>query len=100
MTSTQDNMGRLIDQFCDHLWLGDGLAATTLTNYRQDMLRFGQWCSDNNLDPLLSARSDIERHLATQLPLGRSCLRQPATVVAASLLSLATGTGAITEATL
>ena len=70
MTSTQDNMGALIDQFCDHLWLGDGLAATTLANYRQDMLRFGQWCSDNNLDPLLSARSDIERYLATQFATG------------------------------
>ena len=66
MMATTAPIGELIDQFCDHLWLGDGLATTTLANYRQDMMRYVEWCTGNNIDPLLAVRSDIERYLAMQ----------------------------------
>lgn len=70
MMATRLPVGELIDQFCDHIWLSDGLAATTLANYRQDMLRFGQWCVDNGVDPLTATRSDIESYLAAQFTAG------------------------------
>ncbi|MCL5059523.1 MAG: site-specific integrase, partial [Candidatus Thermoplasmatota archaeon] len=33
----------LIDRFCDHLWLEDGLADLTLAAYRRDLKTFGAW---------------------------------------------------------
>ena len=33
----------LIDRFCDHLWLEDGLAANTLAAYRRDLAAFAAW---------------------------------------------------------
>lgn len=34
---------RLIDQFCDALWLEHGLAKNTLDAYRRDLRLFGEW---------------------------------------------------------
>ncbi len=62
--------GELIDRFCDHLWLGDGLATTTLDNYRQDMLRYDAWCTDSGIAASTATRSDIERYLAAQFAAG------------------------------
>jgi integrase/recombinase XerD len=33
----------LLDEFCDHLWLEDGLAKNTLESYRRDLRLFGDW---------------------------------------------------------
>jgi len=33
----------LLDEFCDHLWLEDGLARNTLDAYRRDLRLFGDW---------------------------------------------------------
>lgn len=55
-----------IDRFCDHLWLADGLAQSTLASYRQDMLRFAQWCHHDSLEVDGASRGDIERYLASQ----------------------------------
>ena len=33
----------LLDQFCDHLWLQDGLAKNTLAAYRSDLALFAAW---------------------------------------------------------
>ena len=33
----------LLDEFCDHLWLEDGLAKNTLESYRRDLRLFGTW---------------------------------------------------------
>ena len=32
-----------IDEFCDALWLEDGLAKASLSSYRSDLKKFGQW---------------------------------------------------------
>jgi integrase/recombinase XerD len=56
----------LIDRFCDHLWLADGLSNATLASYRQDMRRFDLWCIDNATTLVNVARADIERYLALQ----------------------------------
>ena len=36
-------MHHLIDQFCDSLWLEDGLSANTLESYRRDLTQWAQW---------------------------------------------------------
>lgn len=34
---------RLIDEFCDALWLEDGLSANTISSYRNDLMLFARW---------------------------------------------------------
>jgi integrase/recombinase XerD len=55
----------LIDRFCDHLWLEDGLAELTLTAYRRDLKAFATWLQQERahaLDAVLPG--DIEAYLA------------------------------------
>jgi integrase/recombinase XerD len=55
----------LIDRFCDHLWLEDGLADLTLAAYRRDLKAFGNWLAEARqraLDAVLAG--DIEAYLA------------------------------------
>lgn len=57
----------LIDAFCDQLWLQDGLAATSLASYRQDLLAWAKWLDRSRSKRLLDAeRADIESFLAAQ----------------------------------
>ncbi|MDD2884221.1 MAG: site-specific tyrosine recombinase XerD [Dechloromonas sp.] len=59
-----------IDQFCDALWLEDGLAQTTLASYRSDLGRLAQWLAEQQLETLLDLQaSTLARfvaHLARQ----------------------------------
>ena len=34
---------RLVERFCDGLWLADGLARNTLESYRRDVTQFAAW---------------------------------------------------------
>ena len=55
----------LIDRFCDHLWLEDGLAQLTLTAYRRDLIGFGKWLRQSRGRELGAAvAGDIEAYLA------------------------------------
>lgn len=45
-----------IDNFCDALWLEDGLARSTLASYRSDLGRLALWLAEHNGEALL----DIE----------------------------------------
>lgn len=55
----------LLDEFCDALWLEEGLSRNTLTSYRSDLLKFAQWLGKKNFKPLLETRQqDIEGYLA------------------------------------
>ncbi len=56
----------LIDRFCDHLWLADGLSNATLASYRQDMVRFDRWCVAQKSTLSNVTRSQIEQYLAAQ----------------------------------
>jgi integrase/recombinase XerD len=60
----------LIDRFCDHLWLTDGLSQATLSSYRQDMQRFIAWCATSSVNITNTTGPDIERHLASQFAEG------------------------------
>jgi len=55
----------LIDRFCDHLWLEDGLADLTLAAYRRDLRTFGGWLEKERAHRLDAAvAGDIEAYLA------------------------------------
>ena len=55
----------LIDRFCDHLWLEDGLAKLTLAAYRRDMKTFGAWLDKDRGRSLDAAvAGDVEAYLA------------------------------------
>lgn len=45
-----------IDNFCDALWLEDGLAKATLDSYRSDLSRLALWLANNGSEPLLDLR--------------------------------------------
>jgi integrase/recombinase XerD len=55
----------LIDQFCDHLWLEDGLVELTLAAYRRDLKAFAGWLGKERKQVLNAAMpGDIEGYLA------------------------------------
>ena len=57
--------GMLIDRFCDHLWLEDGLANLTLAAYRRDLESFAAWLQKERARGLDAAvAGDLEAYLA------------------------------------
>jgi integrase/recombinase XerD len=48
----------LLDEFCDHLWLEDGLSKNTLQSYRRDLARFGDWLLRERVRGLLDVREE------------------------------------------
>jgi len=55
----------LIDRFCDHLWLEDGLAELTLAAYRRDLRGFAAWLAQTHARTLATAAAgDVEAWLA------------------------------------
>jgi integrase/recombinase XerD len=55
----------LIDRFCDHLWLEDGLSDLTLAAYRRDLNAFGAWLEKDRTRALDAAvAGDVEAYLA------------------------------------
>ena len=54
-----------LDEFCDALWLEDGLSRNTLDSYRRDLRLFGAWLSASRARTLASAeRADLLAYLA------------------------------------
>ncbi|TFV90891.1 site-specific tyrosine recombinase XerD [Oxalobacteraceae bacterium OM1] len=47
-----------IDEFCDTLWLEDGLAKNTLAAYRRDMALFAAWLQEERGKALYAAQPD------------------------------------------
>lgn len=55
----------LLDQFCDALWLEDGLSRNTLDSYRRDLRMFAAWLAESRGTSLLGAeRADLLAYLA------------------------------------
>jgi len=64
-----DNLA-LIDEFCDSLWLEDGLSKNTLEAYRRDMRLFAKWLESQRpaVGGLLAVQGhDIEAYIAARL---------------------------------
>jgi integrase/recombinase XerD len=55
----------VLDEFCDSLWLEDGLARNTLESYRRDLRQFAHWLRESRARDLLQAEhSDLLAYLA------------------------------------
>jgi integrase/recombinase XerD len=55
----------LLDEFCDALWLEDGLSRNTLAGYRRDLQQFAQWLLESRGKELfLAERADVLDYLA------------------------------------
>ena len=59
------NNAELLDEFCDNLWLEDGLSRNTLDSYRRDLIKFSTWLEkQRNATVLQATHSDIQGYLA------------------------------------
>jgi integrase/recombinase XerD len=55
----------LLDEFCDSLWLEDGLSRNTLESYRRDLRKFAEWLEKQRQVSLLeTTHADIQGFLA------------------------------------
>jgi integrase/recombinase XerD len=55
----------LLDEFCDTLWLEDGLSRNTLESYRRDLNKFALWLQQQHKASLLQCNhADIQGFLA------------------------------------
>lgn len=72
----------LLDEFCDALWLEDGLARNTLESYRRDVRQFGAWLKAHDGKSLVEAG-----HGEIQAYLGHRFARKVRATSAARLLS-------------
>lgn len=61
----------LLDEFCDALWLEDGLSKNTLESYRRDLRQFAVWLEKRDVTGLLAAsRADALAYLAHRMAKG------------------------------
>ena len=55
----------ILDEFCDALWLEDGLSRNTLDSYRLDLTQFASWLRERQKKSLLEAgHADLLSYLA------------------------------------
>jgi integrase/recombinase XerD len=55
----------LLDEFCDAVWLEDGLAKNTLESYRSDLRLFAEWLEKRGCGSLLAAtEADLSGYFA------------------------------------
>ncbi|GLS03700.1 tyrosine recombinase XerD [Chitiniphilus shinanonensis] len=57
---------RVVDDFIDQVWLGDGLAANTADSYRRDLAIWADWLAGEGKPVLAADRDDIQAFLARQ----------------------------------
>ena len=63
----------LLDEFCDALWLEDGLARNTLESYRRDLQQFGAWLHKQGGRGLLDvSHAELEGYLAHQYNIAKT----------------------------
>ncbi|MSP96752.1 MAG: site-specific tyrosine recombinase XerD [Betaproteobacteria bacterium] len=71
-----------IDEFCDALWLEDGLSKNTLDAYRRDLRLFSAWLSGRQSSLERATGADLSAYLgvlATSPTRGRGAARKPGT---------------------
>ena len=57
----------LLDEFCDAVWLEDGLARNTLESYRRDLRLFAEWHERQGRSSLLGAtEADLAAYIASR----------------------------------
>ena len=61
----------MIDEFCDTLWLEDGLAPATLESYRRDLQQFGEWMQATHGKQITdTVHADLLAYLAHRYAIG------------------------------
>lgn len=60
----KDADGAALDEFCDVLWLEDGLARNTLESYRRDISGLARWLDGRGADLLTASHADLLDYLA------------------------------------
>ena len=59
------NNADLLDEFCDTLWLEDGLSRNTLDSYRRDLVKYATWLEkQRDASILQTTHADIQGYLA------------------------------------
>lgn len=67
MKAQRSSSSPLIDEFCDALWLEDGLSRNTLDAYRRDLEQFALWLHQQCGKDLPAAdHGEVQRYLAHQ----------------------------------
>ena len=57
----------LLDEFCDTVWLEDGLAKNTLEAYRRDLRQFAEWLEAQGRESILAAiETDLSAYLGAR----------------------------------
>jgi integrase/recombinase XerD len=63
----------LLDEFCDTVWLEDGLAKNTLEAYRRDLRQFAEWVESQGRASLLAvAPADLSGYFASRYAMDAS----------------------------
>ncbi len=71
-------MNALLDQFCDALWLEDGLARNTIASYRADLLQYFAFLK--NTTPLQAGEAELFAFLASRTGRASSAARLVSTL--------------------
>ncbi|MBM3341872.1 MAG: site-specific tyrosine recombinase XerD [Betaproteobacteria bacterium] len=67
MKAPTSESAALIDEFCDALWLEDGLSRNTLDAYRRDLEQFAVWLTEQHgKDAHAADHGDVQGYLAHQ----------------------------------
>ena len=56
----------LLDEFCDQLWLEDGLAKNTLESYRRDLRLFASWLAGHGGALAAASETDVLGYFAAR----------------------------------
>ena len=60
----------LIDEFCDALWLEDGLAKLTLEAYRRDLVQLAQWLAARGSDYAGASERELSEYITARFAAG------------------------------
>jgi integrase/recombinase XerD len=61
------NDAALLDEFCDALWLEDGLARNSIESYRRDLNKFAAWLAQQGKSLTQTEHADLKAYIANQL---------------------------------
>jgi integrase/recombinase XerD len=64
--------GAQLDEFCDAIWLEDGLARNSIESYRRDLAQFADWLAQppRSAALLTAGRADLLEYLAHRMRIG------------------------------
>jgi integrase/recombinase XerD len=63
-----DATAALLDEFCDAIWLEEGLAKNTLASYRRDLAKLAAWLEGERSSLISATHADLLAFLAANAP--------------------------------